>query len=388
MDERRVSLVGSTGSIGTQAVEVVNASDGRFRVVALAAQRSLDRLVEQASQLRPELVVIGDASLAPELAARVPKGTEVQAGPEGLLAAATAAEVVVNGVVGFAGLPVTMAALSAGKRLALANKESLIAGGPVVQAVRRTPGAEIVPVDSEHCAIHQCLSSVGDRAPLACLRITASGGPFRGKRLHELTTIGIADALAHPTWQMGPKITIDSSTLMNKGLEVIEAHELFGVPFDQIDVVIHPQSVVHSMVELVDGSTIAQLSLPDMRLPIGYAMGWPERLPAAFGAIDWSAPFALTFEPPDREVFRCLDLAYQAGRAGGSAPAWLNAANEVAVAAFLEGGIGWLDIGAVVEETLDSWPDEPLDSIEAVLEADRSARERAAAAVQRRRFAA
>jgi len=388
VDERRVSLVGSTGSIGTQAVEVVNASDGRFRVVALAAQRSLDRLVEQASQLRPELVVIGDASLAPELAARVPKGTEVQAGPEGLLAAATAAEVVVNGVVGFAGLPVTMAALSAGKRLALANKESLIAGGPVVQAVRRTPGAEIVPVDSEHCAIHQCLSSVGDRAPLACLRITASGGPFRGKRLHELTTIGIADALAHPTWQMGPKITIDSSTLMNKGLEVIEAHELFGVPFDQIDVVIHPQSVVHSMVELVDGSTIAQLSLPDMRLPIGYAMGWPERLPAAFGAIDWSAPFALTFEPPDREVFRCLDLAYQAGRAGGSAPAWLNAANEVAVAAFLEGGIGWLDIGAVVEETLDSWPDEPLDSIEAVLEADRSARERAAAAVQRRRFAA
>ncbi len=388
MDERRVSLVGSTGSIGTQAVEVVNASDGRFRVVALAAQRSLDRLVEQASQLRPELVVIGDASLAPELAARVPKGTEVQAGPEGLLAAATAAEVVVNGVVGFAGLPVTMAALSAGKRLALANKESLIAGGPVVQAVRRTPGAEIVPVDSEHCAIHQCLSSVGDRAPLACLRITASGGPFRGKRLHELTTIGIADALAHPTWQMGPKLTIDSSTLMNKGLEVIEAHELFGVPFDQIDVVIHPQSVVHSMVELVDGSTIAQLSLPDMRLPIGYAMGWPERLPAAFGAIDWSAPFALTFEPPDREVFRCLDLAYQAGRAGGSAPAWLNAANEVAVAAFLEGGIGWLDIGAVVEETLDSWPDEPLDSIEAVLEADRSARERAAAAVQRRRFAA
>jgi 1-deoxy-D-xylulose-5-phosphate reductoisomerase len=298
-----VSLVGSTGSIGTQAIEVVAASAGRFRVVALAAQRSVDRLAEQANALRPDLVAIGDPDLARDLAARVPAGTEVVAGAEGLRAAATAAAVIVNGVVGFAGLPVTLAALETGRRLALANKESLIAGAPVVQRARLTPGAELVPVDSEHCAIHQCLATVGHpiagpdvepadsaRRVLRRLLITASGGPFRGRAEADLQAVTVQDALRHPTWDMGPKITIDSSTLMNKGLEVIEAHELFGVPYDQIDVVVHPQSVVHSMVELVDGSTIAQLSNPDMRLPIGYAMGWPERLEHAFGAIDWATP--------------------------------------------------------------------------------------------------
>ncbi len=377
-----VSLVGSTGSIGTQAIDVVHANPDRFRVVALAAQRSVDLLVDQARALCPELVAIGDPDLAGEVAGRVPPGTEVLSGPAGLEAAARHGDVVVNGVVGFAGLPVTLAALDSGRRLGLANKESLIAGAPVVQRARRTPGAEIVPVDSEHCAIHQCLQGVGDA--VARLWITASGGPFRGRSRQDLATVGVEEALSHPTWRMGPKITVDSSTLMNKGLEVIEAHELFGLAYDRIEVVVHPQSIVHSMVETVDGATIAQLSLPDMRLPIGYAMGWPDRLDTAFGTIDWASPMSLDFEPPERGVFTCLDLAYEAGRRGGSAPAWLNAANEVAVAAFLDGRLGWLGIAEVVDDALQACDAGPLDSVEDVLAADREARARAEAAVERR----
>ncbi len=379
-----VSLVGSTGSIGTQALDVVRASGGRFEVVALAAQSSVDLLGEQARELRPPLVAIGDPDLAQKLAELVAPGTEVLAGPEGLVAAAAAADVVVNGVVGFAGLPVTLAALESGRRLALANKESLIAGAPIVQLARATPGAEIVPVDSEHCALHQCLHSVARQEDVARLLVTASGGPFRGRTRRQLEDVTRADALAHPTWKMGPKITIDSSTLMNKGLEVIEAHELFGIDYDRIDIVVHPQSIVHSMVELVDGATLAQLSVPDMRLPIGYAMGFPERLAAPFGPIDWSKPLELTFEPPDLTLFGCVELAYQAGRAGGGAPAWLYAANEVAVAAFLAERIAWLSITDVVAETLDAYDAAPIDSLEAVLAADRNARERASAAVRRR----
>jgi 1-deoxy-D-xylulose-5-phosphate reductoisomerase len=380
MAETTVSLVGSTGSIGTQAIDVVEAEPGRFRVTALAAQRSVDTLVAQAARLRPELVAIGEESLAADLARRLPDGTEVLAGEKGLVAAAQAADVVVNAVVGFAGLPVTLAALESGRRLALANKESLIAGAPVVQPARRTEGALLVPIDSEHCAIHQCLARSGD-AELARLLITASGGPFRGRQRDELASISVTEALAHPTWQMGPKITVDSSTLMNKGLEVIEAHELFFVPYERIDVVVHPQSIVHSMVELVDGSTIAQLSLPDMRLPIGYALCYPERLSIPFGAIDWATTTSLTFEQPDRATFACLDLAYEAGRAGGGAPAWLNAANEVAVAAFLEERLKWLDIAAVVAETLGQWDRSPLRSVDDVLAADAAARRCAAEAV-------
>jgi 1-deoxy-D-xylulose-5-phosphate reductoisomerase len=288
--------------------------------------------------------------------------------------------------------------LSAGKRLALANKESLIAGAPVVQRARGTAGAHIVPVDSEHCAIHQCLRSVagngadpdtrGSTTSVARLLITASGGPFRGRSRAQLAAVRVEEALAHPTWQMGPKITVDSSTLMNKGLEVIEAHELFGIPYEQIDVVVHPESIIHSMVELIDGSTIAQLSLPDMRLPIGYAMGWPERLGTPFGALDWASPRALTFEPPDRDLFRCLDLAYLAGRQGGPAPAWLNAANEVAVASFLDGRLAWLGIGEVVADVLDACDGARMETVADVLEADRRARERAEAAVLRRQEAA
>ena len=379
-----MSLVGSTGSIGTQAIEVVEASGGRFEVVALAAQSSIDLLAEQARKLRPSLVAIGDPALVDKLAELVPDGTEIMGGAEGMVAAACAGEVVVNGVVGFAGLPVTLAALESGRRLALANKESLIAGAPVVQRARRTPGAEIVPVDSEHCAVHQCLSSVTRREDVARLWITASGGPFRGRTLQELSGVTREQALDHPTWKMGPKITIDSSTLMNKGLEVIEAHELFGVDYDQIEVVVHPQSIVHSMVELVDGATLAQLSIPNMRLPIGYAIGYPERLDVAFGPIDWRQPLELAFEPPDRELFGCLDLAYEAGRIGGGAPAWLNAANEVAVAAFLSDRIEWLSITEVVAETLQSFDGAPIDSLEAVLEADRVARTRATSAVAAR----
>jgi 1-deoxy-D-xylulose-5-phosphate reductoisomerase len=374
---RTVSLLGSTGSIGTQAMDVLTGERDRYRVVALAAQRSTETLLSQAELLRPDLVVIGDERLYAAVRDGVPAGTAVMCGTEGLVAAAQSADVVLNAVVGFAGLPVTMAALEAGKRLALANKESLIAGAPVVQKARRTPGAEIVPVDSEHCAVHQCLAAVGDPTSVARLLLTASGGPFRGWTAEQLDAVTIADALAHPTWSMGPKITIDSSTLMNKGLEVIEAHELFGVSYDRIDIVVHPQSIVHSMVELRDGSTIAQLSQPDMRLPIGYALGWPDRSTLPFGALDWSQASTLTFEPPQRQVFRCVDLAYEAGRAGGSAPAWLSAANEVAVEAFLGGNLSWHGIADVVAETLEAWRDEPIDQVEAVLAADAEARGRA-----------
>jgi 1-deoxy-D-xylulose-5-phosphate reductoisomerase len=370
-----VSLLGSTGSIGTQALDVVEAAPERFEVVALGAQRSTERLLEQARRLRPRLVALGDASAAAELAGRLPAGTELAVGPDGLRAAAEEADVVLNAVVGFAGLPVTLAALRAGRRLALANKESLIAGAPVVQRARRTAGAEIVPVDSEHCALHQCLRA-GPRRAVRRLLLTASGGPFRQWDSDDLAHVGVSDALAHPTWSMGPKITVDSSTLMNKGLEVIEAHELFGVGYDAIDVVVHPQSVVHSIVEFSDGAAVAQLSLPDMRLPIGYALSYPERLPHPFGAVDWSRLGALTFEPPDRQRFPCLDLATAAGRTGDLAPAWLNAANEVAVEAFLADRIGWASIAEVVAATLDRYdaPAAPAREVGDVLDADATAR--------------
>ncbi len=384
---RTVSLMGSSGSVGTQALDVIRAENDRFVVHALGVQRSTSTLVAQAAEFHPAMVVVGDPDLAPAVRAAVPAGTEVLVGPEGMAEAARGADVVLNAVVGFAGLPVTLAALEAGRRLALANKESLIAGAPVVQKARRTPGAEIVPVDSEHCALHQCLASVDGTSAVARLLLTASGGPFRGWPAERLGSVTVQDALAHPTWSMGPKITVDSSTLMNKGLEVIEAHELFGIDYDRIDVVVHPQSVVHSMVELRDGSTLAQLSDPDMRLPIGYALGWPDRAATAFGSLDWTRPRQLTFEPPDRTVFRCLDLAYEAGRHGGSAPAWLSAANEVAVEAFLAGALSWDGIAAVVAETLESWRDGEVDDVEAVLAEDAEARATARRVLARRQAA-
>ncbi len=384
----KVSLVGSTGSIGTQAVEVMTTDPDRFRVAGLATWKSVDVLGAQARALRPEVVAIGDPALAPALRAAVPPGTEVWTGLDGLAAVARLGDVVLNAVVGFAGLPVTLAALEAGRRLALANKESLIAGAPVVARAKATPGAEIVPVDSEHCALHQCLRAGAGPDEVARLVLTASGGPFRGRTSAELATVGVEEALAHPTWRMGPKITVDSSTLMNKGLEVIEAHELFGIDYDRIAVIIHPQSVVHSMVEFIDGSTVAQLSQPDMRLPIGYALGYPDRLQHPFGAIDWSSLRQLDFEPPDRKVFVCLDLAEEAGRAGGLAPAWLNAGNEVGVAAFLGGRIGWSAIAEVVADTLSSFDGAEAVDAEDVVEADRRAREWAERSVRQHERAA
>jgi 1-deoxy-D-xylulose-5-phosphate reductoisomerase len=276
-----------------------------------------------------------------------------------------------------------MAALEAGRRLALANKQSLIAAGPVVQRARATPGAEIVPVDSEHSAIHQCLRT-GRPAEVRRIVLTASGGPFRGRRVEELADVTVEEALAHPTWNMGPQNTIDSSTLMNKGLEVIEAHELFGVDYDHVEVVVHPQSIVHSMVEFTDGATVAQLSNPDMRLPIGYALAYPDRSGVPFGALDWSEGRRLDFEAPDLDVFPCLGLAYQAGRTGGTAPAWLNAANEVAVAAFLEGVIAWSAIAETIREVLEDHDGTTPNSVDVVIDADRRARERARRAVEKR----
>jgi 1-deoxy-D-xylulose-5-phosphate reductoisomerase len=367
----RVAVAGSSGSIGTQTLDVVRAEAPRYEVVALGVGSSVDVLVEQAKEFRPSVVAVGRPEWRGEVAAALPFATVVDRFED----LVEPADVVVNAVVGFAGLPVTIATLRQGKRLALANKESLIAAGPVVQPLRATPGAELVPVDSEHCAVHQCLrSSAAAEREVSRILLTASGGPFRGRSAADLAAVTVEEALAHPTWTMGPKITVDSSTLMNKGLEVIEAHELFGVPYDHIEVVVHPQSVVHSMVEFTDGSTLAQLSLPDMRLPIGYALGYPERIGTPFGRIDWSRLRSLEFEPPDRSTFRCMELCYQAGRAGGTAPAWVSAANEVAVDAFLAGEIRWNQISDVCNATLERHDAGVPTTVDEVVAADRAAR--------------
>ena len=367
----RVAIAGSSGSIGTQTLDVIAQSPDKFEVVALGVGSSIDVVVEQAKRWKPRVVVVTDEVARSKVAALLP-GVHVSSD---LTDVVHDADVVVNGVVGFAGLPVTLATLAGGKRLALANKESLIAAGPVVKPLRAVPGAHIVPVDSEHCAIHQCLrSSSSQHHEVQRLLLTASGGPFRGRSAESLRTVSIEDALKHPTWSMGPKITIDSSTLMNKGLEVIEAHELFGVAYDKIDVVVHPQSVVHSMVEFTDGAVIAQLSMPDMRLPIAYALDYPQRASIPFGGIDWSTLNRLDFELPDTDTFRCLSLAYQAGRIGGTAPAWLSAANEVAVEAFLAGRVLWSQIPSIIEETLQHHDGAGAHVVDDILEADRAAR--------------
>lgn len=374
MTVTRVAIAGSSGSIGTQTIEVVRAEPDRYQVTALAVGSSVDRVIEQAQELRPEVVVVTDESQRARVAAALP-GVQVTGTLSDVV---DVADVVINGVVGFAGLSVTLEALRAGRTLGLANKESLIAAGPIVQPLRATPGAQLIPVDSEHCAIHQCLrSSFSVDSEVARIVLTASGGPFRGRSAQSLAGVSVDEALAHPTWKMGPKITIDSSTLMNKGLEVIEAHELFGVDFDNIDVVVHPQSVVHSMVEFTDGSTIAQLSMPDMRLPIGYALGYPDRIRTPFGRIDWTTLSRLDFEAPDRSTFACLDLAYAAGRAGGTAPAALSAANEVVVEAFLAGRIMWADIARYVGRVMEKFVVTTPTTEEDVLAADAEGRQRA-----------
>jgi 1-deoxy-D-xylulose-5-phosphate reductoisomerase len=358
---RGVVILGSTGSIGRQALDVLRSHREDYHVVALAAGRNADALAAQAAEFG--------------LGADAARLCGADAAPLEELAGHPDADVILNAVVGFAGLPATLSALRHGKRLALANKESLIAGGPVVAKVRAQGGGEIVPVDSEHSALYQCLRA-GRPSEVRRLVVTASGGPFRGRSRAELQSVTVDQALAHPTWSMGAKITIDSSTLMNKGLEVIEAHELFGIDFDWIDVVVHPQSVVHSMVEFCDGATIAQLSMPDMRLPIGLALGAPYRLDQPFGPVDWATVGSLDFEVPDRATFRALDLADAAGRAGGAAPAVLSGANEVAVQAFLDRRLPWTGIDEVVAEVLHEGTG-AADEVGDVLEADRRARERA-----------
>lgn len=392
-DRRRVVLLGATGSIGTQALEVVDAHPDRFEVVGLAAGSDAATLVAQADAHGVRCVALADPEAAASLRAARPD-LDVLDGQRGVVElAGSDADLVLNGVTGAVGLEPTLAALAAGTPVALANKESLIVGGDlVVAAAERAGGREshLIPVDSEHSALAQCLRG-GRRSEVGRLVVTASGGPFRGRSAAELAEVTVDDALAHPTWAMGPVVTINSATLMNKGLELIEAHELFAVPWDRIDVVVHPQSVVHSMVEFVDGSTIAQLSPPDMRLPIQLAMTWPERVDHAFVACDWTRASELTFEPVDRTTFRALDLAEDAGRRRGTWPAVLNAANEVAVDAFRAGRLPFLGIADLVERTMEQWaatdPGAP-NQLQDVLDADAWARERATAGLDVRPVAA
>jgi 1-deoxy-D-xylulose-5-phosphate reductoisomerase len=385
---RRLVILGSTGSIGTQALDVVRALPERFEVVGLAAGTDDATVAAQAEELGVERLAMADPAAAARLAERRPAAT-VTAGPTGVSElAGVEAELVLNGITGAAGLAPTLAALGAGSPVALANKESLIVGGDLVVAAAEKAGgreSHLIPVDSEHSALAQCLRG-GRRDEVARLVLTASGGPFRGRTREQLRDVSAAEALDHPTWEMGPLVTVNSACLMNKGLELIEAHELFDVPWEALDVVVHPQSVVHSMVEFVDGSTLAQLSPPDMRLPIQLALTWPERLGHAFVRCDWTRASELTFEPVDHATFRALDLAAAAGRRRGTYPAVLNASNEVAVEAFLAGRLAFLDLAAVVEDALDAWdasaPSAPTD-LEDVLAADSWARAHAETRIAR-----
>jgi len=375
-----VAIVGSTGSIGRNTLRVLDRLRDRFRVVALGAGRSVALLADQIRAFAPDVVAVGGPSEADQLSdllAGAPVLPEILHGEAGLVAVAAEsdASTVVSAAVGSLGFVPTYRALQRGKRVALANKETLVVAGELMTAAARASGAELLPVDSEHNALHQCLR--GERlSEVRRLVLTASGGPFRETPADELRTVTRAEALNHPTWRMGDKITIDSATLMNKGLEVIEAHWLFGFGADAIDVVVHPQSIVHSMIELVDGSIIAQMGVTDMRLAIQYALTYPERLESPCGRLDLTSMGQLEFHAPDMERFPCLRLAYEALGAGGTAPAVLNGANEAAVAAFLAGTIDFPGIARLVEQALTAHAGGPADSIDAVLAADAFGRER------------
>lgn len=371
---RRIVIVGSTGSIGTQALDVVAGSQS-LEVVGLAAHSNADLLLEQAARFGAPRLALAD----PEAATRAGEG--VLAGAEGLveLITDTDCDLVLNALVGSAGLGPTVAALGEGIDLALANKESLVVGGELVTALAEATSATVLPVDSEHSALFQLIEG---QAPgtVERLLLTASGGPFRGRT--DLSSITREDALAHPTWDMGAKITVDCATLMNKGLEVIEAHHLFGVPYEQIDVVVHPQSLVHSLVQLNDSALLAHLGPTDMRIPISYALHYPARNDSGIEPLDLAAVGSLEFEPPDEETFACLRLARDAGIAGGSAPCVLNAANEVAVAAFLDGRLPFAAIAEVIERTLEAMPAHPVGHFSELFTVDAEARERAGEAAQ------
>ena len=376
---KQLALLGSTGSIGRSTLDVVSAFPDAFAIKSLAAGRNVDLLVEQVARYRPECVSVVDESVAREVQDRIDSEIRVLHGPEGLIEAATwsGVNMVVSSIVGAAGLAPTYAAVQAGLDIALANKEALVVAGEQMNRAAEKSGSRILPVDSEHNALHQCLR--GETIDeVRHLWLTASGGPFRGTSLARLQTVTREEALNHPTWEMGPKITIDSATLMNKGLEVIEARWLFDLGPDRIRVVVHPQSVVHSMVEFTDGSFKAQLGITDMRHPIQYALSWPARWATELPAFDPLAVGRLDFEAPDIDRFPCLGLAYAALEAGGVAPAVLNAANEVAVQAFLENSIGLLDIPSLIREALDRHAGEPATSVEQLLEVDRRTRRTAA----------
>jgi 1-deoxy-D-xylulose-5-phosphate reductoisomerase len=372
---KRLLILGSTGSIGTQALDVVARAGGAFEVVGLSAGTAYGPLIEQARAYGVRRVALSDPDAAARAAEAWTEG-EVLAGPEGLveLVAASDADLVLNAIVGSAGLGPTIVALTEGIDLALANKESLVVGGELVTALAEATGAQIIPVDSEHSALHQLI--VTERpGTIDRLVVTASGGPFRGRARAELESVTVEQALRHPTWDMGGKITIDSATLMNKGLEVIEAHHLFGTPYSQIDVVVHPQSIVHALVTLCDGAALAHLGHPDMRIPIAYALHHPERVDVPVRTLDLAELGSLTFEAPDTDAFPCLRLAREAAEAGGTGPCVLNAANEVAVHAFLGGRLGFMGIPAVIERTLERVGAAGVHSFDSLYEADARARE-------------
>ncbi len=369
-----VSILGSTGSVGTNTLRVMDRFPERFRVIGLGAGGSVDALSAQIRKYRPLIVSVSSSQSADTLR-RDFSELDVRSGVDGLVDVATHAEAdfVVSATVGAVGLVPTLRAIEAGKSVGLANKETLVMAGELMTKAVAEAGATLLPVDSEHNAIHQCLD--GRNQPVKRIWLTASGGPFRTATLSEMREATLEQALQHPTWKMGPKITIDSATMMNKGLEVIEAYWLFDVSPEQVRVVVHPQSVIHSMVELEDGSLIAQLGVTDMRLPIQYALTYPERLDTGLPPLDLETPLQLDLGPPDFEKFACLRLGYEALTQGGTAPAVLNAANEVAVAAFLDERIGFLAIGATLETTLARHDPKPVQELETVLEADRWARE-------------
>src|ERR687895_1526744 len=379
---KRLLILGSTGSIGTQALDVVARSGGAFEIVGLSAGTAYEAVIEQARAHGVQRIALSDADAGARAAEAWTEG-EVLAGAEGLvdLVARSNADLVLNAIVGSAGLGPTIVALTEGIDLALANKESLVVGGEPVTALAEATGAQIVPVDSEHSALHQLIA--GERAgTVERLVVTASGGPFRGRSRAELEGVTVEEALRHPTWSMGGKITIDSATLMNKGLEVIEAHHLFGTPYDRIDVVVHPQSIVHGLVTLCDGASLAHLGHPDMRVPIAYALHHPERVDVPVRPLDLAEVGALTFEAPDLDAFPCLRLARDAAVAGGTAPCVLNAANEVAVHAFLAGRLPFLGIAEVIERTLERVPAAGVHSFDSLYEADGDARAVAAELVE------
>lgn len=370
-----IAILGSTGSIGRSSLDVVEALPGRFRITYLTAHRNVDLLAEQIHRFRPRAVVVRDEEHARKLRALTNGITEVLTGDDALLDIVSRPDVdlVISALVGFAGLRPTLHAIEAGKDIALANKETLVVGGEIIMEKARTHGVRLLPVDSEHSAILQCLQGE-DMRSVGRLILTASGGPFLQLAKEDFCRVTPGQALKHPTWCMGSKITIDSATLMNKGLEVIEARWLFGLPPERIEVIVHPQSIIHSMVEFVDGSVKAQLGIPDMKLPIQYALTYPERPPSAFKRVDFSDLGRLTFQNPDYDRFPCLSLAYRVLREGGTAPAILNAANEAAVQLFLEERIPFTAIPELITEALDGIPREDHLTLDAILRADRDAR--------------